>query len=340
MRAFSSIIAALTLLLSGAAAAPAAAQSGGYSLAHRYTLGGDGGWDYLTLDPSGGRLFIGRQRRIMVVDPDRGTVLAEIPGFQRAHGVALDPSTEHGFATSGGDSTVVMFDLKTLEVLKRTTAAVDCDAILYDPASKRVFTLNGDAHSASVIDPETGERIGTVPLGAKPEFGVSDGGGHVYANLESTSEVAEIDAGAMKVTRRWSIEPCESPSGLAIDVTHHRIFSVCHSQVMGISDTEAGRLVATVPIGANVDAARFDPGTQLAFASNGDGTLTVVHEDSPDRYRVVQTIRTMEGARTMELNPSDHRLYTVSAKFAPPSFPGSRRRSVVPGSFTLLEYSR
>jgi YVTN family beta-propeller protein len=211
------------LMVAALALATATAASGQNTPYHRvqaFTIGGDGGWDYLTLDTLGHRLFIGRQDRIMVVDPATGKLLGEIPGFQRAHGVAFDDASGHGFATSGGDSTVVMFDLRTLKVLDRTTAAVDCDAILYDPASKHVFTMNGDAHSASVIDPVTGRNIGTIPLGAKPEFGVSAGDGKVYVNLESTSEVAEIDAAAMKVTRRWSIKPCESPSGLAIDPTH------------------------------------------------------------------------------------------------------------------------
>jgi YVTN family beta-propeller protein len=327
-----------------ATATAARAQHAAYHQVQSFTLGGDGGWDYLTLDTLGHRLFIARQDRIMVVDPATGKLLGEIPGFERAHGVAFDDASGHGFATSGGDSSVVMFDLRTLEVLGRTTAAVDCDAILYDPASKRVFTMNGDANSSSVIDPATGKNVGTIPLGAKPEFGVSAGDGKLYVNLESTSEVAEIDAAAMKVTRRWSIKPCESPSGLAIDPAHHRLFSVCHSQHMGISDTQTGRLVDTVPIGSGVDAARFDPATQDAFASNGDGTITVVHEDTPDRYHVVQTIQTMAGARTMELDRATHRVYTVSAQFGqaeqPP--PGRRfgRRPILPGTFALLVFAR
>ncbi len=340
------VVAALAVLLgfTNASVASAQGQGPGYHQVHSFKLGGDGGWDYLALDTVGHRLFIGRQDRIMVVDPSNGELLGQIQGLNRAHGVAFDYADNHGFATSGGDSTVVMFDLKTLKVLGRTIAAVDCDAILFDPATKRIFTLNGDAHSASVIDPVSGRRIANIPLGAKPEFGVSAGDGKVYANLESTSEVAEIDAAAMKVTRRWSIKPCESPSGLAIDVAHHRLFSVCHSQAMGISDTEAGRLVTTVPIGSGVDAARFDPATQDAFASNGDGTITVVHENSPDSYEVVQTIQTMRGARTMELDPATHRLYTVSAEYgqAPPAQPGQRRRRppVVPGSFTLMVFGQ
>ena len=322
----------------------ATAQSPGYHVIQRYTLGGDGGWDYLALDPATHRLFLARQDRVMVVDPANGKLLGEIPGLDRAHGVAFDQAAGHGLASSGADSSVTIFDLKTLKVLGHAPASVDDDAILFDPATKRVFTLNGDANSATVIDPVAGTRTGTIPLGAKPEFGVSAGDGKVYANLESTSEVAEIDAAGMKVLRKWPLAPCESPSGLAIDAAHHRLFSVCHNKVMAISDTRAGKVVASVPIGTGVDAARFDPGTGYAFASNGDGTITVVHEDTPDKYTVVETIQTMPGARTMELDPVSHRLYTVSAKFGPmpPTQPGQRfrRPPIVPGSFTLLVLGR
>jgi DNA-binding beta-propeller fold protein YncE len=342
-RTVSRAAAGAVVLLGLAASAVAQSSNPGYHEVHRYVLGGDGGWDYLTLDTAGQRLFIARQDRIMVVDPETGKLLGEIPGLNRAHGVAFDYATGHGFASSGGDGTVTMFDLETLKPLGKTPAAPDADAILYDPASKRVFTFNGDSESATAIDPATGKAVGSVGLGAKPEFGVSAGDGKLYVNLESSSMVAEIDAAALKVTRRWSIEPCQSPSGLAIDVPHNRLFSVCHSKVMGISDLTAGRLVTTVPIGAGVDAARFDPGTAEIFASNGDGTLTVVHEDSPDAYHVVQTIETMRGARTMEIDPSHHRLYTVSAELGPmpPSDDGRRHRPpIVPGSFRLLVYER
>lgn len=325
-------------------AAPAQAQAPAYHEIHSFKLGGNGGWDYLTYDSIGHRLFIARSDRVEVVDPTNGKVLGEIPGFKRAHGVALDYAAGKGFATSGGDSTVVIFDLHTLKVLGRTIAAPDCDAIAYDPVTHRVFTFNGDASSSSVIDAATGRRLANIPLGAHPEFGVSGDDGNVYVNLVSSSEVAEINARTMKVTRRWSIKPCTSPSGLAVDPVHHRLFSGCHSKVMGISDTQAGRLITTLPIGAGVDATRFDAGTQDAFASTGDGNITVIHEASPGHYTVVQTIHTMLGARTMGLDPVSHRLFTVSAHFGPPQprRPGERfrRRSIVPGSFTLLVYGR
>jgi len=315
-----------------------------YHVTHTYTLGGDGGWDYIALDTAGHRLFIARQDRVMAVDPASGKVLAEIPGLNRAHGVAFDFAGGRGFATSGGDSSVVIFDLKTLQVLGRTIAAPDADAVLFDPATKRIFTFNGDSRSSSVIDAASGKKIGTIDLGGGPEFAVSALDGKLYVNLEDSSAVVEIDASAMKVLRRWPLAPCESPSGLAIDREHHRLFSGCHNKVMAISDAQAGKVITTVPIGEGVDANRFDPGTQLAFASTGDGNVTVVHEDGPDKYSVVANVATKRGARTMEVDLASHTVYTVSADFGPPPAPTPDRPrprpSIKPGTFALLVLER
>ncbi len=322
----------------------AAAQAQSYHVAKTFTLGGDGGWDYLALDTQGNRLFIARQNRVMVVDPETGALLGQIAGLNRAHGIAFDYAAGHGFATSGADSTVTMFDLKTLAVLGRTVAAVDDDGILYDPATRHVFTMNGDAGSASVLDGVTGKLLGTVDLGGKPEFGVSDGNGRIYINLEDKNEVVEVDARALHVTRRWSIAPCEGPSGLAIDRRTLRLFSGCRSGVMGVSDAREGKLVTTVPIGRGVDACRFDPATRLAFASNGDGTITVIHEDSPSKFTVVTNAETRRGARTMELNERTHQLYTVTADFGPaPAATAEQPRprpAILPGTFALLVLDR
>jgi DNA-binding beta-propeller fold protein YncE len=307
-----------------------------YHVAKTYVLGGDGGWDYLTLDTVNHHLFIARQNRFMVVDPANGKLVGEIPGMNRAHGVALVYDVGHGFATSGGDSTVTMFDLKTLKVLGKTIAADDDDDLLYDPATKRIYTFNGDAHSASVLDPVSGKRIGNVDLGAKPEAGATTGDGKLYVNLVDEATIAEVDAAAMKVTRKWSLAPCKSPTGLVLDAAHHRLFSACRSGVMAISDPVAGKLVTTVPIGAATDGAGFDPATQLAFTSNGDGTLTVIHEDTPDKYSVVETVPTMPGARTMTLDYATHTVYTASAKLGPAPAGGRGRPPIVPGTFTLL----
>ena len=328
-----------TALLATAAVPTVRGQS--YHVANTFTLGGDGGWDYVALDTVGHRLFVARATRVMVIDPATGKLLAEIPGLNRAHGVAFSYATGKGFATSGGDSSVVVFDLKSLQVLGRTHAADDADAVLFDPATKHIFTFNGDAASSSVIDAASGKNIGTIALGGKPEFGVSAGEGKLFANIEDSSQVVEIDAAGMKVIRRWSLAPCESPTGLAIDRAHGILFSGCRNGVMAISDAKAGKLVTTVPIGQGVDACRFDAGRQIAFASNGDGTITVIHEDGPDKFSVVGSVQTKRGARTMELDEKTHRIFTVSADFGPP--PAATpdrprpRPPVLPGTFALLE---
>ena len=318
-----------------AAASWLAAQSPAYRVTHTYQLGGDGSWDYVVPDPAHHRLFIARQNRVMVVDEDSGKLLGEVTGIQGAHGTAVAESSGHGFATSGNDQSVVMFDLKTFQVLGRIPAAEDADAILYDAPSNRVFTLNGDAHSSTVIDPKAGKQITNLPLGGKPEYGVSAGDGKVYANLTDTSEVVEIDAAKAAVSRRWSTAPCKQPVSMAIDKTHHRLFSGCRSGVMAISDFAAGKVVATVPIGTGVDGAGYDPASGDAFASNADGTLSVIHQDSPDQYRVVQTLETPQLSRNMGLDAGNHRIYMPAAKFG--EAPGGRgRRPVLPDTFQLL----
>jgi len=312
----------------------AAQSSSTYRITHTYALGGDGSWDYIVPDPPNHRVYIARQNRVMVVDEDTGTLLGEVTGIDGAHGTAVAQASGHGFATSGNDKSVVMFDLKSFKVLGKIPAAEDADAILFDAASNRVFTLNGDAHSSTVIDPR-GTLITNIPLGGKPEYGVSAGDGKIYANLTDTSEVVEIDAKALKVARRWSTDPCKQPVAMAIDTAHHRLFSGCRSGVMAISDYRAAKLISTVPIGTGVDGAGYDPASGNAFASNADGTLTVIHQDSPDQYHVVENIPTPQGSRNMGLDPANHRIFVASAKFGPPPASG-RRGPVLPGSFALL----
>ena len=281
----------LVLLVTLATVAPLLAQSSSaYRITHTYTLGGDGSWDYIVPDPPNHRLFIGRQNRVMIVDEDTGRLLGEVTGIQGAHGTAVAIATGHGFATSGNDRMVVMFDLQTFAVLGRIPAAEDADAIIYDSASNRVFTFNGDAHSSTVIDPKAGTLVTNIPLGGKPEYGASAGDGKVYGNLTDTSEVVEIDAKAATVARRWSTAPCKQPVSMAIDTAHHRLFSGCRSGVMAISDYQAGKVVATVPIGMGVDGAGYDAASGDAFASNADGTLTVIHQDTPDQYHAVENV--------------------------------------------------
>jgi DNA-binding beta-propeller fold protein YncE len=324
---------AAVALLSGQA-------SSSYRVTHTYTLGGDGSWDYVVPDPPNHRVFIARQNRVMVIDEDNGTLLGEVTGIQGAHGTAVAQNTGHGFATSGMDRSVVMFDLKTFKTLGRIPAAEDADAILYDPASNRAFTLNGDAHSSTVIDPRAGTVITNIPLGGKPEYGVSAGDGKVYANLTDTSEVVEIDAKTATVTRRWSTAPCKQPVSMAIDTAHHRLFSGCRSGLMAISDYRAGKGVATVPIGTGVDGAGYDAASSNVFASNADGTLTVIHQDTPDQYHVLETVQTPQGSRNMGLDPTNHRLYVASAKFGAVPAGGRGKGPVQPGSFTLMVIER
>ena len=322
------------LLFTLSAAALLVAQSGAsYHVTHTYPLGGNGSWDYVVPDPASHRIYIARQTRLMVVDEDKGALIGEVAGINGAHGTAIAAASGHGFATAGNDQAVVMFDLKTFQQLGKIPAAEDADAILYDGPSNRVFTLNGDAHSSTVIDPK-GSLITNIPLGGKPEYGVSAGDGTVYANLTDTNEVVEIDAKSAKIARRWPTAPCKQPVSMAIDTAHHRLFSGCRSGVMAVSDYQAGKIVTTLPIGTGVDGAGYDPGMSNAFASNADGTLTVIHQDSADQYHVAQTVTTPTGSRNMGVDPTNHRLFVAAGKFGPAA--NGKRGPILPGSFELL----
>ncbi len=332
-----------TLALASATAMLLAAQSSStYRITHTYLLGGDGSWDYIVPDPPNHRLFIARQTRVMVVDEDSGKLLGEVTGINGAHGTAVAQKTGHGFATSGNDQSVVMFDLKTYKALGRIPAAEDADAIVYDLPSNRVFTLNGDAHSSTVIDAQAGTLVTNIPLGGKPEYGASAGDGKVYANLTDISEVVEIDAKTATVTKRWPTAPCKQPVSMALDTAHHRLFSGCRSGLMAVSDYQAGKVVATLPIGTGVDGAGYDAASANAFASNANGTLTVIHQDAPDRYRVLEDVPTPMGSRNMGLDPTNHRVFIVSAKFGPvpEGGKGRGRPPVLPGTFSLMTIER
>jgi len=311
-----------------------------YRVTHTYTLGGEGSWDYVVPDPLNHRLFIARQNRVMVVDENDGKLLGEVTGIQGAHGTAIAAATGHGFATSGNDQSVVMFDLQTFRTLGRIPAAQDADAIIYDSASNRVFTFNGDAHSSTVIDPVQGTRITNIALGGKPEYGASAGDGKVYANLTDTNEVVEIDAKTATVSRRWPTAPCRNPVAMAIDQAHGRLFSGCRSGLLAVSDYHAGRIVATAPIGQGVDGTGYDPAAGDVFATNADGTLTVIHQDAPDRYHVAETVQTPPFSRNMGLDPTTHRVFVVSAKFGEPPAGGRGRGAVLPGTFSLMVIER
>jgi DNA-binding beta-propeller fold protein YncE len=331
---------AVALVFASLLALPALpAQTSTYHIAQQSLLGGEGGWDYVIPDPATHRLFIARQTHLMVVDENSGKLVGTVEDIHGAHGTAIAPGTGHGFATSSADKSIVMFDPETLKVLSRIPAAEDADAIVYDEPSGRVFSMNGDAASSTVVDARTGKLVTNIALGGKPEYAVSTGDGMVYANLEDKDEIVEIDARKAAVVRRWPTAPCKQPSALAADTTHHRLFSGCRSGVMAISDYKAGHVITTVPIGKGVDAAGYDPATGDAFASNGDGTFTVIHEDSPDQYHVAQTLTTPIGSRNMGLDPTNHKIFVVSAKFGPVPA-GGRRGPVLPNTFTLLTIER
>ena len=331
---------ALFLLLVSTAAFGAS----GYQLVKKILLRGEGGWDYLTFDPDSGRLFISRVSHVIVLDAASGKVVGDIPDTAGVHGIALAPELGRGFTSNGRADTVTIFDLKTLATIGQVKAGQNPDAIVYDPASKRVFTMNGRSGDATAIDAATGKVEGTVPLGGKPEFAVADGGGHIYINIEDKSELVALDSGKLAVAARWPLTPCERPTGLAIDRKHRRLFSGCSNELMAVVDADSGKLIATLPIGSGVDATAFDPGLQYAYASNGEGTLTVAHEDSPGKFSVVENVATQRGARTMALDPDTHRVYLVTADFAPapPPAPGQPRPrpAILANTFVLLIVGR
>ncbi len=310
-----------------------AADAPQYRLLHRHTLGGDGGWDYLTLDPESRRLYIARATRVMVVDADSGKVTGEIPDTPGVHGVALATEAGRGFTSNGRDNSVTIFDLKTLKTEARVTTGEGPDAIAYDPASRRVFTFNGRGKSMTAIDAAAGKVVATVALDGRPEFAVADGKGKVYVNIEDKSELVVLDSNKLAVAARWPLAPCEEPTGLALDHEHRRLFVGCRNRKLAVVNADEGKVVATLPIGEGVDATAFDPATQLAFASNWDGTLTVVHEDTPGKYTVASSVPTALGARTMALDPRTHNIFLVTAKY---QVPGTDRRTIVPDSFELL----
>jgi DNA-binding beta-propeller fold protein YncE len=276
----------------------------------------------------------------MVVDPYKGSSIGDIPNTTGVHGIALAQDLGKGFTSNGRENTVTVFDLKTLkETTKIKIDGENPDAILYDPATHRVFTFNGRSKNSTVIDATKDTVVATIPLDGKPEFGVSDGKGKVFVNIEDKSELSAIDAKDAKVLNTWPLAPCEEPSGLAIDQKHHRLFSGCHNKMMAVTDADTGKVIATPAIGQGVDANAFDPEQELAFSSNGDGTLTVVHEDSPGKFSVVDNATTEKFARTMALDTTNHDVYEVTAEIeeAPPAKEGERpRRSMKPGTFTLL----
>jgi YVTN family beta-propeller protein len=307
----------------------------GYHVLKTIKLGGEGGWDYLTLDAAARRLYISRATRVVVLDVDTGKVVGEVANTPGVHGIALDSKRQQGFTSNGKENTVTVFDFKTLQETRRVKVGTKPDAILYDPASDRVFTCNGGSNDATAIAAETGKVDGTVKLGGKPEFAVADEKGMVFVNLEDKDEVVAIDAKKLTVTKRWPLAPGTEPSGLAMDRAKRRLFATCHNEKLVVLDADSGKVLGTPAIGKHPDAAVFDPGTGLAFSSNGDGTLTVIEEQPAGTFRVAADVKTQEGARTMALDTKTHNIYLATARFKPP-VPGEKRRTPEPDSFVIL----
>jgi YVTN family beta-propeller protein len=338
-KSISLTLATIAMLASGAAAQAA---SSGYHVLKTVQLGGDGGWDYLNLDPATGTLYITRGSHVMVVDPDKGTTLADIADLQGIHGTVF--VKDRAYVTEGGANRLAVIDKKSFKKIGEIAVGERPDGILYDAASGRIFTFNAKSGDATAVDPVTGKSVGSVTLGGKPEAASSDGAGTIFVNIEDKNELVAFDAKTLAVKSRHPLTGCESPSGQSIDTRHGRIFSVCDGGVMAVTDMRAGTVVTTVKIGDGPDASRFDPATGFVFSSNGEsGNLTIVHEDSPDKYTVVDTIPTASGARTMELDEKSHRVYLVTADRKPgvPTAEQPRPRPVpVPGTFRLIVLGR
>ena len=316
----------------------------GYHVIKTYKVGGDGGWDYLTFDKASNRLFISRSTHVIVMDADSGKVVGDIPDTPGVHGIALAPEFGRGFVSNGRENTVSVFELSSLKVLSKIKVGENPDAILYDPASKRVFTFNGHSHDVTAIDAAKSTVLGTIKVDGKPEFAVSDEKGEIFVNIEDKSELMALDPNKLEAKARWPLAPCEEPSGLAIDRKNRRLFSGCGNKLMSVVDADSGKLITTLPIGDGVDANAFDPETGMAFASCGEGVLTVAHEDSADKFSVVESVPTARGARTMTLDPDKHRVFLITAKFGPPPAPTAEqphpRPPILPDSFVVLVLDR
>lgn len=331
---------AVGALLQSATAQPPS----GYRVSQRFELGGEGGWDYLSLDASAHRLYIARATRVMVVDVDSGKLAGEVPGTNGVHGVALIPKLGRGVTSNGRDNSATIFDLKTLKSIATVKTGEKPDSIIYDKASQHVLAFNGNSNNVTVIDPEKAEVVATIALPGRPETGVADGKGKVFVNLEDIAHLAVIDTTTNKAVDNWTLTGCEEPIGLAMDKKNRRLFAGCHNKVMAVADADTGKVLASLPIGGGVDAVVFDHATQLAFSSNGEGTLTVVHEDSPDKFSVVENVPTEPGARTLALDSASHKIYLATAKFGPaPAATADTprpKKPMIPDSFVVLVVSK
>lgn len=318
----------LALLAAGFLAKP------DFAVLHEFKIGGEGGWDLMAVDTKAQRLYISRGTHVQVMATDTGKLVADIQNMKGCHGIALAPSLGKGFITDGRDNTVAVIDLKTDKETARVQTGENPDAIIFDQATNQIFAFNGRSNDATVIDAKTNKVNGTVKFDGKPELPASDGHGHVYVNYEDKSEIAEIDARSLKVTRTWPLAPAEEPTGLAIDVKDGLLFSSCGNGMMAVSSIKSGKVVGTPAIGQGPDSAGFDPGLGLAFSSNGEGTVSILQKVG-DAWQPVQTVKTQASARTMVVDPVRHLVYTIAADFDAPK-EGQRRGTMKPDSATII----
>jgi DNA-binding beta-propeller fold protein YncE len=292
----------------------ASAQSGGYRTIKKIPIPGEGSWDYLAIDEAARRLYVSHGTQVEVLDVDSGAIVGKIEKTPGVHGIAIAADLGRGFVSNGQSSNVTIFDLKSLKTISQVPTGKKPDAIIFDPATSRVFAFNGGGNSATAIDAASGKVAGTVDLGGGPEFAAADGKGFVFDNLEDESLVLKINSRELKVVQRWATGPCASPSSMAIDRDNRRLFIGCRSKVMAVMNADSGEVITTLPIGDHVDATAFDPETKLIFNSNGEGSITVVHQDTPDKYSLVETVKTLPKAKTMALDPKTHRLFLSTSE--------------------------
>lgn len=334
----------ITILLICLSAISIAQPSTGYHVVKKIAVGGEGGWDYITFDAQSHRLFVSHGTKVVVISTDSDKVIGEIPKTEGVHGIAVANEFSRCFISNGRASTISIVDLKTLKLIDTVTVGKNPDAILYDPFSRRVFVFNGRSNDATILDAEKGIVVSTLPLGGKPEFSVTDGKGHIFVNIEDKSEIVAIDVKEMKIISHWPIKPGEEPSGLAIDVKNNRLFSVCSNKVMVILDSDNGTVLASLPIGERTDGCAFDPGTGLAFSANGEGTMTVVREESPSKFSVLDTVKTQVGGRTITVDPVTHTVYIPTAEFGPAPAPTPERPrprpAILPNTFCILKIQK
>jgi DNA-binding beta-propeller fold protein YncE len=336
------------LLLSGLAAALAA--DSGYHLLKTYAFGAAPGstgeyFDYVTVDAAARRVYLSRGTAVQVIDADTGANVGFVPGFMRQHGVALAPEFNRGFISDGGQAKIFVFDLKTLKIVGEVKADPDTDCMVYDPASKNAFSMNGDGNSTTVVNAKTGELVKTIPLGGAPEFAVTDGKGMLYADLANKNEIVGVDTRTLEVKSRWPVAPAGNPTSLAMDREHRRLFSAGRNpQMLVIVNADNGKVVQSFPISAGTDAAAYDPASGMIYISTIDGDIHVFHEDSPDKYSVVDDVKTQYGAKTMGLDTKTHELFLDTADFGAPAAPAANgrpgRRTPVAGTFRVLVYGR